>query len=215
VNLTLDGVAHDYGGPPILRGVNLAVDRGDTVAITGPSGSGKTSLLMILGFLTRPAAGVVRLDGRRVARPDMATTRAQFAWVFQTVNVLGRRTVLDNVALGLRCRGVPTPAATVAAQSALGRVGLARAAGRKVHTLSGGELQRVCIARAVAGSPPFLLADEPTGQLDRSTARKVQATLFEARSEGTALVIATHDHELAERCDRVYRLVDGVLVGGP
>jgi len=211
--LNVAGVSHRYRkGPLVLDNVDLFIASGEAVALMGPSGSGKTTLLSIMGLLTKPASGFVSLDGIRLPhrgrRLDVARSEL-FSWVFQTVNVLGQRTATDNAALGLLARGVPRTEATHQANRALAAVGLADRTHDEVTELSGGELQRVCIARAMAAVPRFVLADEPTGQLDHATSQLVLDSLWEARHPDTSLVIATHDATVAERCDRVVLLVDG------
>lgn len=217
MSLILRGVGHAYvRGRWVLRGVDLEVAAGESVALVGPSGSGKTTLLSISGLLQQPSEGTVSLDGRQVSaaggRGGSGLLGEVFAWVFQSVNTLRHRSALDNTALGLLARGLRRGDAEAAAADALDRVGLAGFEDTPVETLSGGELQRVCIARAVAARPRFLLADEPTGQLDRSTSDRVLDALWQARGSETAIVIATHDPDAAARCDRVLRLVDGRVV---
>jgi ABC-type lipoprotein export system ATPase subunit len=214
--LHVAGVSHRYGkGPLVLDNIDFFVASGETVALMGPSGSGKTTLLSIMGLLTKPVSGSVAVDGvrlhRRGRRLDAERTEL-FSWVFQTVNVLGQRTATDNAALGLLARGVPRYRAAQQANRALAAVGLADRIHDEVTELSGGELQRVCIARAMAAVPRFVLADEPTGQLDHATSQLVLDSLWEARCPDTSLVIATHDLMVAKRCDRVMRLVDGRTV---
>lgn len=209
-------VSHRYGkGPLVLDHVDIFVATGEAVALMGPSGSGKTTLLSIMGLLTRPVSGSVAVDGVPLARRGRRLDAARgelFSWVFQTVNVLGQRTATDNAALGLLARGMPRSRATEQADTALSAVGLAGRNRAVVSELSGGELQRVCIARAMAAMPRLVLADEPTGQLDHATSELVVDALWEARYSDTALVIATHDPMVAKRCDRVIRLVDGHAV---
>ena len=212
--LEIRGAWHRYGArrPWVLRDVTLAIEPGEAVALMGPSGSGKTTLLSILGLLAAPSEGAVLLDGRPLPRRGrgVAHFRAQlFAWVFQTVNVLPHRTAIDNAALGLLARGTGLREAREAASAALERVAMGALGGQAVHTLSGGELQRVCIARALAARPRFILADEPTAQLDRANALAVVEALAGNRPAGTAIVLATHDPLVASSCDRVIRLVDG------
>lgn len=209
-------VSHKYGnGPLVLDHVDIFVGTGEAVALMGPSGSGKTTLLSIMGLLTRPMSGLVAVDGSSLpigGRRLDAARAALFSWVFQTVNVLGLRTAADNAALGLLARGVPRSRATEQADTALSAVGLADRNRAVVAELSGGELQRVCIARAMAAMPRFVLADEPTGQLDHATSELVVDAMWGARHSDTALVIATHDPMVAERCDRIIGLVDGHAV---
>ena len=214
--LTLRAVSHHYRAdlPWVVRGVDIEIADGESVALMGPSGSGKTTLLSILGLLTKPAEGEVLLDGSRIAgraANDLRTT--QFSWVFQTANALLRRTALDNAALQLLARGAQPDVARRTAVVELDRVGVGHLAQRPARLLSGGELQRVCIARALAAAPRWILADEPTGQLDHATTLEVSKALIEQRPIGTAVIIATHDPEVAARCSRTIRVMDGSVVG--
>jgi len=157
----------------------------------------------------------VLLDGKLVAWRHASELRtAQFSWVFQTANALLRRSAIDNAALQLIARGAQADAARSTAIAELERVGVGHLAERPARLLSGGELQRVCIARALAAAPRWILADEPTGQLDHATTLEVGTALIEQRPPGTAVIIATHDPEVAARCGRIIRLVDGAVVGG-
>lgn len=187
---------------PVLAGVSLSVEQGETLAVVGPSGSGKSTLLSVLGGLVRPSSGTVRVDGGRRDVRDVS------AWVLQTVNVLPERTALENVALGALTRGLRTREARWAARERLESVGLADLVHSPARLLSGGELQRVVIARALASGRPFLLADEPTGQLDRSTSLLVLDALFTSAA-GAGVVVVTHDPEVAARCGRAVRIDDG------
>jgi ABC-type lipoprotein export system ATPase subunit len=212
--LAVRDVTHRYSesSPAVLSGVTLRIEAGETVALMGPSGSGKTTLLTILGLLITPSEGTVELDGAGVPRggPSLARIRAErFGWVFQTANALPRRTALDNAALGLLVRGETRAGAREKAAAALDAVGVAGLAQKEARQLSGGELQRVCIARALAARPSFILADEPTGQLDHATTLDVTAALLRNRPEGTAVILATHDAEVARQCDRLIRVIDG------
>ncbi len=214
--LTLRAVAHRYAEamPWVVRAIDLEIADGESVALMGPSGSGKTTLLSILGLLTHPAEGEVLLDGAPVTagRGASELRSTQFSWVFQTANALLRRSALENAALQLLARGSQRAPAEATALSELERVGVGHLAARPARLLSGGELQRVCIARALAAAPRFILADEPTGQLDHATTLEVGSALIENRPNGTAVIIATHDPEVAARCGRIIRLSDGSIV---
>jgi len=180
-----------------LDGVSLVLEPGEHVALTGPSGSGKSTLLNLLGGLERPTAG--RLLGM----------------VFQSFQLLGRMTALENVVLPLRLGGVPAAERTRRALDLLGIVGLAARADHRPTQLSGGEQQRVAIARALAMGPSVLLADEPTGNLDSARAEEIMDLLATmCRERRLALVVVTHDPVVAERAERQLRLRDGRLAGG-
>jgi ABC-type lipoprotein export system ATPase subunit len=214
--LTLRGVSHRYSPalPLVVRAIELEIANGESVALMGPSGSGKTTLLSILGLLTHPAQGEVLLDGEPVTagRGASELRGTQFSWVFQTANALLRRSAIENAALQLRARGAERASAERVATLELERVGIGHLAQRPARLLSGGELQRVCIARALAAAPRWILADEPTGQLDHATTLEVGSALIENRPIGTAVIIATHDPEVAARCGRIVRLIDGAIV---
>jgi putative ABC transport system ATP-binding protein/lipoprotein-releasing system ATP-binding protein len=201
---------HRRSSPEVLRGVDLVVRTGESVAITGPSGSGKTTLLAVLGGLLDPTSGsvtVVQPDGV----PGDLTPSDVVSWVLQTTNVLTDRSVLDNVVVGALGDGVDRATATSRAGEALIAVGLAALADRPVRTLSGGETQRVAIARALASRRGFVLADEPTGQLDQTTTSSVLDVLLGGGYD-QAIVVVTHDPAVAARCDRTLGLRDGELL---
>ncbi|MEO8541464.1 MAG: ATP-binding cassette domain-containing protein [bacterium] len=214
--LTLRAVSHRYAPamPWVVRGIDLEIADGESVALMGPSGSGKTTLLSILGLLTHPAEGEVLLDGAPVTsgRGASGLRAREFSWVFQTANALLRRTALENAALQLLSRRAGRQTAEAVAHEELTRVGVGHLALRPARLLSGGELQRVCIARALAAAPRWILADEPTGQLDHATTLETGDALIKNRPIGTAVIIATHDPEVAARCERIIRLLDGQVV---
>ncbi|MGD9958882.1 ABC transporter ATP-binding protein [Nocardioides sp.] len=192
----------------VLDEVGFDVRRGESIAIVGPSGMGKTTLLAILGGLIEPDSGRVGVQTR--GRDGLQPPEPWVSWVLQTTNVLRDRSVLANVRLGCFADAATWRKADGRARAALERVALGARADEPLRLLSGGEAQRVVIARAMASRRPFLLADEPTGQLDSATSRLVMDALL-AASQRRGLVLVTHDAELAQRCDRVLRLTDGRL----
>ncbi len=213
VRLTLQGAA---GPIEILRGVSLAIAPGETVALVGPSGSGKSSLMMVVAGIERPSAGRVVVAGQDLGGLDESglarLRRRHNGIVFQSFHLLPTMTARENVAIPLELAGHRD--AFARAEAALGRVGLGHRLGHYPGQLSGGEQQRVAIARAFVAGPPLLLADEPTGNLDRATGEAVIDHLFEEHARlGSALLLITHDAALAERCERRLDLADGRIVG--
>jgi putative ABC transport system ATP-binding protein len=207
----LDGVS-----VPALRGVSLTVEPGDYLAIVGASGSGKSTLMHLLGALDRPTSGTLLIGGRDVATlspPEMARLRNEtIGFVFQSFHLLARTTARDNVALPLVYRGVGRRERWERAVAMLDRVGLGHRVDHRPNQMSGGEQQRVAIARALVTGPSVLLADEPTGNLDSATGRSVLALLESLNADGVAVVLVTHDRDVAARARRQIVMRDGLIV---
>jgi len=215
--IELMDIEHSYkgGDRPVqaLRGVSLSIEAGEFVAVTGVSGSGKSTLLNILGTLERATHGLYRFDGKDIGQmPDhrLAELRAaQIGFVFQNFNLLDHLTVYDNIALGLRYQKIPVEARRERVFEAMDRVGIAHRADHLPRQLSGGQQQRCAIARAIAGRPAVLLADEPTGNLDSGNAGQVLGIIEELNGQGTTVIIVTHAPSQADRAARVIEMHDG------
>ncbi len=225
--LQLSDITKHYAGPsgaaplPVLRGVSLGIARGESVAIVGPSGSGKSTLLNILGTLDRPSSGTITLDGRDLTALDevelAAARNREIGFVFQAHHLLPQCTVLENVLVPTLAGGNTASRALALehAKKLLARVGLADRLAHRPGQLSGGERQRVAVVRALINRPKLLLADEPTGALDRAAAETLAQLLVELnREEGVTLIIVTHSLDLARRMSRVLEMRDGQFVNG-
>ncbi len=202
---------------PVLKGVTLEVKRGEVISVTGPSGVGKSTLLHILGGLDQPTRGEVRIAGRSLSGQSEKSL-AQFrnkkvGFVFQFHYLLGDFSALENVMIPMLVAGTKKDIALAQGELLLEQVGLKDRRGHLPRQLSGGEQQRVAVARALANQPEIVLADEPSGNLDTETGRKLHDLLFRLNSaNGTTFLIATHNKELAECCQRQVRMVDGKVL---
>ena len=208
-------LASQAGEVNILRGIDLNINTGETIGVVGPSGSGKTSLLMIMAGLERPTSGTIQATGKEISTLDedglAIFRRDNIGIVFQNFHLIPTMTALENVAIPLEFAGKAD--AFERAESQLNSVGLGHRITHYPGQLSGGEQQRVALARACAAEPSILLADEPTGNLDRETGRKIMDLLFELHDRlGTTLILVTHEAGLADECTRVLHLADGLIV---
>ena len=218
--IQVSGLAKAYsngdGYIPVLREVNLKIYHGEMVAIMGPSGSGKSTLLYILGLLLQPSRGSYRLGGEDVLKLDR-TAQAEFrrrrlGFVFQGCDLLENSTVYENLEFPLIYAGVNRRDRPPRVEAALNRLKLGHRIYHAANHLSGGERQRVAVARALVNEPQVILADEPTGQLDRQNSQLIMNHFEEIAASGrTAVVIVTHDREIAARCMRVLPMIDGIL----
>ncbi|MEM3464478.1 MAG: ABC transporter ATP-binding protein [Candidatus Bathyarchaeia archaeon] len=201
-----------------LKNINFKIHKGDLIAIMGPSGSGKTTLLNMIGLLDRPTRGTVFFDGFNVSKlndkilANLRNTRLGF--VFQTFNLVNRLTVFENIELPLIPKGIPRKVRVEMVKEALAKAGGdEKWLPKKPTQLSGGEQQRVAIARAIVGKPVVVLADEPTGNLDRSSAKVVVETFLNLNKAGHTVVVVTHDPEVANCMEKIYVIRDGEIIG--
>ncbi len=213
--LEFRSVCRSFGDVAVLNDVSFTVQRGEFLAITGPSGSGKSTLLHLAALLDSPTGGRIFLEGEDItgagASRQCELRKRRIGMIFQRAHLLSRRSALANVAFRFRYTDEPDARAAEASQHALDEVGLGEIAGRPARVLSGGEMQRVAIARAIALPPALLLADEPTGNLDRAAAKSVMDTLAKLNGEGITILLVTHNEELLPYCSRHLAFHDGVL----
>ncbi|MBM43595.1 MAG: macrolide ABC transporter ATP-binding protein [Phycisphaerae bacterium] len=219
--ISLAGITRTYFKPDgsilveALKNIDLDISRGEYVAIMGASGSGKSTMMNIIGALDQPTSGSCFINGSDIASmsdEELSTVRGRsIGFVFQAFNLIGALTVIENVEVPLFYQAIPRLERQKRTIEILQRVGLGDRLGHRPNELSGGQQQRVAIARALVTNPAVLLADEPTGNLDSSTGEDILALLDELHREGLTIVMVTHDESIAERCDRVIRLRDGVI----
>ena len=218
VMIEVEGVTKSFGSLQVLKGIDLSIAQGEVVSIVGPSGAGKTTLLQLMGTLDRPDAGHVRIDGTEVGslrgKALSAFRNRRIGFVFQFHQLLPEFTAEENVMMPALIRGVSGGAARDEARRMLELMGLSERAGHKPSELSGGEKQRVAVARALINRPAVVLADEPSGSLDTRNKEELHRLFFELRDKlGQTFVIVTHDETLAARTDRTIHLMDGTVVG--
>ena len=220
--IRLDGISRVFLTEEVethaLSEINLAIRRGEYVSISGPSGCGKSTLLSIIGLLDSPTTGDYWLDGKMVSTLKHAERvqirNRQIGFIFQSFNLIGDLNVSENVELPLTYRGMPSAERKQRVQNALQRVGMAHRSKHFPSQLSGGEQQRVAVARAIAGKPLLMLADEPTGNLDSRNGEAVMALLDELHKEGATICMVTHDPRFARHAVRTIHLFDGKIVDG-
>lgn len=218
--IQLKNITKSFGNLQVLRGIDLSIEKGEVVSIVGPSGAGKTTLLQIMGTLDRPDSGSVVIDGTQVDRMkerELAAFRNRhIGFVFQFHQLLPEFTALENVMIPAFIAGRGQQEARVAATEILEFLGLAGRASHKPNELSGGEKQRVAVARALINRPAVVLADEPSGSLDTHNKEELHQLFFDLRNRlGQTFVIVTHDEGLAQLTDRTIHIVDGEINGRP
>ncbi|MXM67542.1 ATP-binding cassette domain-containing protein [Streptomyces sp. HUCO-GS316] len=215
--INVENLSKAFGARTLWRDVNFTVDRGEMLALVGPSGSGKSTLLNCLGLLDRPSAGAIRHEGKDITRfgrrEILRFRRTTLGYLFQHYALIENATVAENLDVVTKLRRMPQGKAGTAVAEALDRVGLAGRGAEKIHHLSGGEQQRVALARLVLQRPSLVLADEPTGALDEANATMVVDILRELSKGGCAVVVATHDAEVRDRCDTVFAVHESSLIG--
>ncbi|MDU0479486.1 ABC transporter ATP-binding protein [Staphylococcus chromogenes] len=214
--LQLEDVTKNFGGAPVLTGISLGIQPGETVAIMGPSGSGKSTLLHCMSGILRPTSGAVRFEGRDIAQlNDAQRSRlrlTKFGFVFQDGQLLPELTAAENIALPAMLTGMPRGKARRAAVELLDQLGLGMLADRRLAKMSGGQAQRVAVARALVTQPAVIFADEPTGALDQSTGHEMMQLLTTlVAGRGTTLIMVTHDRKVADWLNRRVEIRDGII----
>ena len=215
--IELDNITRSFGSLQVLKGISLNIDRGEVVSITGPSGAGKTTLLQIMGSLDKPDGGKVLYDGQDITRMSekeiSAFRNRHIGFVFQFHQLLPEFTALENITIPMLIAGQGMRQANARAKELLQLLGLADRANHKPSELSGGEKQRIAVARALANQPDVILADEPSGSLDTKNKEELHKLFFNLRDQlGQTFVIVTHDESLAAMTDRTIRLLDGSIL---
>ncbi len=211
------GITKSFGSLQVLKGIDLHINKGEVVSIVGPSGAGKTTLLQIIGTLDRPDSGSVRVDGidtTTLSQKQLSDFRNRhIGFVFQFHQLLPEFTAIENIMIPAYIAGTPNKAARQRAEELLGFMGLSDRATHKPSELSGGEKQRVAVARALVNNPAVILADEPSGSLDSKNKAELHQLFFDLRDRfGQTFVIVTHDEQLARLTDRTIQMRDGLLV---
>lgn len=214
--IDIQGITKSFGSLQVLKGIDLHIDKGEVVSIVGPSGAGKTTLLQIIGTLDRPDSGTVRIGGTDITRMNQKMLsdfrNRQLGFVFQFHQLLPEFTAIENVMIPAFIAGKSRREARMRAEELLGFMGLTDRAGHKPAELSGGEKQRVAVARALVNSPSVILADEPSGSLDTKNKEELHQLFFDLRDKfGQTFVIVTHDELLATLTDRTIHMRDGQL----
>ena len=213
----LEGITKSFGSLQVLKGIDLEITQGEVVSIVGPSGAGKTTLLQIMGTLDSPDTGMINIDGTNVSRikeKELSAFRNKhIGFVFKFHQLLPEFTALENVMIPAFIAGVPTKEASMRAMEILDFMGLKERASHKPNELSGGEKQRVAVARALINQPAVILADEPSGSLDSHNKEELHQLFFDLRNRfGQTFVIVTHDEALAKITDRTSHMVDGNII---
>lgn len=213
----LEGITKSFGSLQVLKGIDLEIAKGEIVSIVGPSGAGKTTLLQIMGTLDSPDTGTINVDGTNVSKMKekelSAFRNKHIGFVFQFHQLLPEFTALENVMIPAFIAGVSTKEASMRAMEILDFMGLTERASHKPNELSGGEKQRVAVARALINQPAVILADEPSGSLDTHNKEELHQLFFDLRNRfGQTFVIVTHDESLAKITDRTIHMVDGKII---